>query len=125
MTPELVAKAHCALIPTNQLKVLVANGGELYTQFYTPNFKYSMQEQELMFSFRIPPLTGYDIILGNDWIKHHSPIILDYKKALVTPKTHGGKKIKFHDESFLPRLKSLCQRTCKHCYNNLFVALSS
>jgi predicted aspartyl protease len=99
MTPELANTIKCDLIPTRKVKVLVANGGELSSEFCTPNCKYSVQGHELLFSFRILPLTCYDIILGSDWIKHHSPDVLDYKQMFVKIKKLEGKNIKFHDET--------------------------
>jgi hypothetical protein len=45
-----------------------------------------------MLSLRILPLSRYDIILENDWIKHHSPIVLDKKKLFVKITTPKGNK---------------------------------
>jgi predicted aspartyl protease len=102
MTPELAHTIKCDLSPTRKVKVLVANGGELSSEFYTPNCKYSVQGHELLFGFRILPLTGYDIILGSDWIRHHSLVVLDYKQMFVKIRTPEGKKITFHDETLPP-----------------------
>lgn len=111
MTPELATKAKCSLTPHKKVKVLVANGGTLYSEFKAPQCAFTIQEQPLKFDFKILQLQGYDMILGTDWIKHHSPVTLDYKKMFMNITTVGDKVVTFWDES-LP-----CSNTIKETEN--------
>jgi hypothetical protein len=40
---------------------------------------YSIQQQNFCNQFRLLQLKDYDLILGCDWIKVHSPICLDLR----------------------------------------------
>jgi hypothetical protein len=58
MTPELATKVKCPMLPNKRVKVVVANGGELYSEFSTDHFKYEygIQGNDLSFNFRLLPL---------------------------------------------------------------------
>ena len=99
MTPEFAAKANCKLTASPPLKVIVADGGLLYTEFTCHNCTYSIQNTEFISDFRVLKLKGYDIILGADWIYHHSPVELDYKRLTLKATTVTGQRVTFLDES--------------------------
>jgi hypothetical protein len=99
MTPKLAQQAQCNLIPNKPVRVLVANGGNLFTEFHTETCNYSIQGQDLQYAFKILPLKGYDLVLGTDWIKHHSPVVLDYKKMFMQITVDDGSRLTFWDES--------------------------
>jgi hypothetical protein len=78
MTPHIAQTAQCQLTATNKLKVIVADGGHLWTEFMCVDCPYSIQGESFKSNFRILQLKGYDLILGADWIHQHSPVELDY-----------------------------------------------
>jgi hypothetical protein len=65
------------LIPMAKKKVLVAGGGELVSDAILPQLDYSLARKTFSHDFQILPLKGYDIILGANWLKKHSPNLLD------------------------------------------------
>uniref|UniRef100_A0ACD6AK38 Uncharacterized protein n=1 Tax=Avena sativa TaxID=4498 RepID=A0ACD6AK38_AVESA len=68
MTPACAQRAQCSLLPSNKMKVIVADGGHLYTEFSCSNCNYTIQGVHFQSDFRILKLKGYDLILGADWI---------------------------------------------------------
>lgn len=81
------------------VKVAVANDAQLFTKFHTTDTQYNIQGQDLRFDFKVLPLHGYDMILGTDRIKHHSPVLLDYKKMCMQITGKENKVLTFWDES--------------------------
>lgn len=107
MTPQFAQQAQCALTAKKKLKVMVANGDILWTEFTAIHCPYTVQGAQLHSDFRILNLKGYDIILGTVWIYHHSPMVLDGKKMEITVTTDNGTKT-FIDDS-LPITASLIE----------------
>lgn len=99
MTPAFATNAACPLFPSPKLKVTVANGATLWTEFTCHQCKYNIQGTPFTSNFRILQLKGYDIILGADWIYQHSPVTLDYKRMLLKATTNEEETVTFHDES--------------------------
>jgi hypothetical protein len=64
-----------------------------------PPTEYIIQHKTFTDAFKLLQLKGYDIILGCDWIKKHSPIGLDLreKSRHLTIFKEGITKIVFHD----------------------------
>jgi hypothetical protein len=67
----------------------VAGGGELQTGATVPDMDYTIQGNKFHNSFKILPLSGYDIVLGGDWMLQHSPVTYDYHKRLLNIKMYG------------------------------------
>jgi hypothetical protein len=63
MTPELAEKLKAPITTCKKMKVLVADGGELFTEFMYTDCLYTIQEEQFKSDFRILKLKGYDIIL--------------------------------------------------------------
>lgn len=99
MTPELAKRANVAITPNKKVRVMVANGENLYSEFQSQNCAYTLQGNKLLYNFRILPLSGYDIIFGTDWLHFHSPVEIDYKKMFIKLTDELGKKIVLMDES--------------------------
>jgi hypothetical protein len=72
------------LIPVPHKKVLVAGGGELISDFILPQLKFSLEGKIFSHDFQILPLKGYDIILGANWLKKHSPNLLDWENRTIS-----------------------------------------
>jgi hypothetical protein len=67
-------------------KVIMAGGDSLNTSAIMTDVCYTMQRETFTNNFKLLQLRGYDIILGCDWIKTHSPIGLDlrdYSRQLI------------------------------------------
>lgn len=54
------------------MKVQVANGGVLWSQHTCSNCTYTIQGEKFTGDFKVLQLSGYDIILGADWLKQFS-----------------------------------------------------
>jgi hypothetical protein len=57
--------------------VQVADGGILICDQFIPKCKWSCGSVEFCSPFKIIPLTGYDGIIGMDWLSSHSPQVID------------------------------------------------
>jgi hypothetical protein len=119
MTPELAEKLKAPITTCKKMKVLVADGGELFTEFMYTDCLYTIQEEQFKSDFRILKLKGYDIILGWDWLHEHSPVTMDLPKLTLSVTKRNGKTIIFKDESlpssplvtFCSKPKSLLNNT--------------
>jgi hypothetical protein len=54
--------------------VQVAGGGLLTSFGILHNLSWTVQGVSFCSSFRVLPLKAYDVILGMDWLEHHSPM---------------------------------------------------
>ncbi|XP_040249281.1 uncharacterized protein [Aegilops tauschii subsp. strangulata] len=99
ISPALAAQSGCSATPVKQVQVNVANGGKLYSDFSLHNISYNIQGVELVSDFRFLQLTGYDIILGADWMYRHSPVTFDLPNMSLGIKQVTGESITFLDES--------------------------
>ncbi|KAE8779573.1 hypothetical protein D1007_47412 [Hordeum vulgare] len=61
-----------------KVKVVVASGEVPWNEFTVKNCPYEIQGNAFCDSFRILKLTGYDMILGVDWLKKYSPVQMDF-----------------------------------------------
>jgi len=52
--------------------IQVAGGGLLTSTSILHNLSWTVQGVSFSSSFRVLPLKGYDVILGMDWLEHHS-----------------------------------------------------
>lgn len=64
------------MCPYKKRKVVVANGGTLWTEFIAKQCPYKIQGTSFMSDFMVLQLQTYDVILGADWMKH---IELDFE----------------------------------------------
>jgi hypothetical protein len=99
MTPQFAAVTNCLLSPSPRMRVIVANGEKLWTEFTCHACPYTIQGVPFLSDFKILQLTGYDVILGADWIHHCSPVTLDYKRMTLTTTLPDNQVATFHDES--------------------------
>uniref|UniRef100_A0A453R5V0 Retrotransposon gag domain-containing protein n=1 Tax=Aegilops tauschii subsp. strangulata TaxID=200361 RepID=A0A453R5V0_AEGTS len=74
VSPERDAKLPITPVATPKVKVVVASGGVLWSEFMSQNCPYEIQGQKFSDSFRVLKLKGYDMILGVDWLRKYSPI---------------------------------------------------
>ena len=95
VSPNIANKIQCNLSPTRKRKIVVANGGVLWTEFMAKQCSYTIQGTQFTSDFRVLQLQSYDVILGADWMKAHSPVELDSEEMLVKITMQGGKKVIF------------------------------
>lgn len=60
------------------LRVKVADGGELQCNSVIPECEWLCQGRTFYSELKVLPLSGYDIILGMDWLKQFSPMTLHW-----------------------------------------------
>lgn len=106
MSPDLADKIAVPTIATKKLKVQVANGEVLWTQFTCKPCPYVIQGQEFTDDFRILQLKGYDIILGIDWLRKYNPVQMNFITMVMKITGQDGQLITFKDET-LPSVDNL------------------
>jgi hypothetical protein len=89
LDPSVILKARLILGPSKPEKVTVANGGTLWTQGIIVDVPYIIQGHQFVTNFRVLELSGYDIILGCDWIYEHSPVGINLKTRQFTIEKNG------------------------------------
>ena len=66
ISPQMASKLPVTTSPTSKIKVVVATGGVLWTEFQAKDCPYEIQGHHFPDSFRALKLKGYDMILGVD-----------------------------------------------------------
>lgn len=67
-----------------RVRVKVADGAELLCVQEIPHCQWFVQGHEFTTTFKVLPLGHYDVILGYDWLKAHSPMEVDWdSKSMV------------------------------------------
>lgn len=98
VSPEMAAKLPMAPIPNPKIKVLVASGEVLWSEFTSHDCPYDIQGNKFCDTFRVLQLKGYDMILGVDWLRKYSPIQMDFIKMEMKI-TSQGTVVTFVDET--------------------------
>lgn len=70
----------------------VANGERLQSNQQVLNFTWWSQENTFTTDAQVLSLPYYDLVLGMDWLEHHSPMWIHWKRKLLWF-THEGKRI--------------------------------
>ena len=65
------------------LHVKVANGGQMQCHTELENCEWWTQGQCFTNNFKVLPLGSYDVILGYDWLKEHSPMQVDWSQQTM------------------------------------------
>jgi hypothetical protein len=92
-------KSSCHIEVTASKKVKVAGGGYLDSTAVALSASYMIHGEKFNNDFKLLQLKGYDVILGCDWIKQHSPIALDLRedtRSLIIQK-NGISQVVLHD----------------------------
>ncbi|XP_075112396.1 uncharacterized protein LOC142182219 [Nicotiana tabacum] len=81
-----VAKSMTRMVyPSAQpLRVVMANGQQMFSEEWCPKFKWTMQGEEFDFPIRVLHLGGYDMVLGMNWLDKFTPVILNTRPFSVT-----------------------------------------
>lgn len=83
---KFAIKAQCSITPAPTIQILAANGKQMQSATGCLKCPYTLQGYQFNSDFRLLEVKGYDVILGLDWIYHHSPVGLDLKKRQL--RTH-------------------------------------
>jgi hypothetical protein len=82
----------CTLTPAPEIQVTVASGAKLQSNQQVLNFTWWSQGHTFTTNARVLSLPYYDMVLGMDWLEHHSPMWIHWKRKLLRF-THDGKRI--------------------------------
>ena len=72
-------RASLDLVSVPAVKVTVANGQAMESKFQTPNLTWWAQGHTFVTPMRVLQLGAYDVVLGMDWLKCHSPMVCDWE----------------------------------------------
>lgn len=89
----LVKKHQLKTEPCTPFKVIVANGETIQCDKMISNFEWSMTQGQFKTSMYVIPLGGYDAVLGIQWMKTVSPIILHFEGRNVVIHWKGKRVI--------------------------------
>jgi hypothetical protein len=68
-----------------------ADGSIMWCNQKVPGLTWSIQGQTFKTEAKLLPLRYYDLILGEDWLEDHSPMIVDYKLKTMEVNYDGQK----------------------------------
>ncbi|KAL5727540.1 hypothetical protein ACHQM5_000724 [Ranunculus cassubicifolius] len=68
----------CTVIPTSPHSVTVVGGGTLQCSTCCPSFTWEIQGSTFVSDVRILPLGGCDLVLGVQWLREISPVLMDF-----------------------------------------------
>lgn len=75
---NFVSRASLQLQPAPSVKVTVANGSVMHSQYTMQSVKWWAQGHTFDTPMRVLQLGAYDAVLGMDWLKNHSPMTCDW-----------------------------------------------
>jgi hypothetical protein len=79
LDPSVIEKVGLLVSHTTPEKITVANDGTLWTAGMTSATPYTIQGHQFLSNFRVLELSGYDMILGCDWIYDNNPVGINLK----------------------------------------------
>lgn len=75
---ELVEETKLPVIPVKPVPVTVADGRQLEVKAKCGDCAWTMNGTRFQCNLRVLELGDYDLILGTDWMRAHSPVTFDY-----------------------------------------------
>ncbi|KAL4332246.1 hypothetical protein GQ457_07G001740 [Hibiscus cannabinus] len=78
------AKEGLELQQTNPLIITVANGEKLQSNEKARQLQWKMQGRDFFHDFRVLQMGGMDMVLGVDWMRTFSPILMDFKQITLS-----------------------------------------
>ncbi|KAL4281431.1 hypothetical protein GQ457_03G011630 [Hibiscus cannabinus] len=93
------SKEGVELVQTTPLLITVANGEQLQSTAKCNQLSWKMQGHTFQHDFRVLQMGGSDMVLGVDWMRTYSPILMDFNEMTLSFMKegkqillHGGKK---------------------------------
>ncbi|XP_044367478.1 uncharacterized protein [Triticum aestivum] len=90
-------KANCQLVNTPTQKVTVAGGGSLNSGAVAPNTNFKIYNEDFSNDLTVLDFQGYDIVLGCDFLKKHSPLSMDFDARTATINKDKTQSVTFAD----------------------------
>lgn len=84
ISEELACRLSGARRAIKHVQVRVANGGVLQCVQEYPHCRWEIQSHIFSTTFRVLPLSCYDIILDMDWLEQCSPMTVHWLKKLMS-----------------------------------------
>jgi hypothetical protein len=83
---SLVSQLQHLQVSSVPSSVQVAGGGMLYNDSILRGVQWTVDGCSFHFDFRTLPLVNFDVVIGMDWLKDHSPMQADWRhKWLAVP----------------------------------------
>lgn len=105
LDPSITKQVGCVIVPIHKLLVKVADGSIINIVAMFPDFKCTMQGEELSAEMRLLPLGGYVMVLGVQWLRggachygpQHTQFSIHYKGTILKllAKTSDEAQLKF------------------------------
>jgi hypothetical protein len=93
ISKEFAAKLYQQEQECPPLKYTAANGSPMLCDTYIPQLQWFIQGHSFSYDARVLPLSGFDMIIGADWLEDHSPMWIHWKKKILSL-PHKGKRIR-------------------------------
>ncbi|XP_038990616.1 uncharacterized protein LOC120113567 [Hibiscus syriacus] len=74
---------------THPLTITVANGEKLYSSAMSKNLRWGMQGSQFEHDFRVLALEWSDMVLGVDWLRKYSPLLMDFNHMTLSFQKDG------------------------------------
>ncbi|KAL4351578.1 hypothetical protein GQ457_06G012930 [Hibiscus cannabinus] len=90
---EAWAKEGVELVQTNPLIITVANGEQLHSTAKSKQLGWRKQGHYFEHDFRVLKMGGSNMVLGVDWMRRYSPIIMDFNEMTLSFKRENQEVI--------------------------------
>jgi hypothetical protein len=87
-------ETHCYIHAVNNFQIMIANGGSMKCGGHCENVCLQMGDYHMKSHMFSIDMGGCDIVLGVDWLRNLSPILMDFKE-LTMQFDQEGKQYKF------------------------------
>jgi Retroviral aspartyl protease len=89
VNPSVLQEHIHTIVATNPMVVMVANGDRMVTDSKCEALHFSIQGNEFSHDIMLLPVTGYDVILGLDWLSKFGPMRVDWQNRWVEFNQNG------------------------------------
>lgn len=93
VSDQLVKHLQLQIVPCQASTFRAVDGSVMLCNQQVPMLTWSIQGQTFKTEAKVLPLRCYDLILGEDWLEEHSPMVVDYKLKTMEV-TSAGQKVK-------------------------------
>nr|XP_027108798.1 uncharacterized protein LOC113728610 [Coffea arabica] len=82
----------------NPFSVVVGNGACVTSKAICPKVVWGINQHRFCYDLKVMDLSGWDIILGVDWMTQFSPITFDFHKLTISLQ-HQGEAVHLHGQA--------------------------
>ncbi|KAJ1703813.1 hypothetical protein LUZ63_003592 [Rhynchospora breviuscula] len=104
VNPNVLQELECNLIQTAPMVVTVANGARMVTDLQCEALQFSIQGHTFEKDVRVLDVTGYDMILGLDWLTSLGPMQVDWGAGRIAFK-QGDKDVQLQVREEVAKIK--------------------